>query len=189
MKVFWHALALVATLVLAPVTAAHELAENRATLVMRDRGHLSLTMYVRYTEAVHGAVAPATNYWQYLVAVSSLPPADFEKQMRRAHEALQAGTRLYLDGKAPSGFTNWVWPEPATAQRLFQQRLMDATVGGGAHHHEEPIEVHADGVLASDVPNVRVMFSGALGKVLVVWYRPRQAWVDAGERSRPINFD
>lgn len=189
MKAFCRGLALLATFVLMPVASAHELMDNRATLVMRDRTHLSLTMYLRYTEAVHKALAPETSYWEFLTAVAALSPPDLEKQMRRAHEALQAGTRVYLDGMPPSAFSNWAWPQPVTAQRLFQQRLMEATVGGGHRHHEEPIEVHADVISTSGVRGVNVEFSKALGKVLLVWYRPRQAWVGVGKRSASINFD
>jgi hypothetical protein len=189
MKAFYRALALVATLVLVPVAGAHELMDNRATLVMRDRAHLSLAMYLRYTEAVHNVLAPGTSYWEFLTAISALSPAEFEKQMHRAHDALQTGTRIYLDGMQARAFSNWTWPEPTTAQRLFQQRLMNATVGGGAHQHEEPIEVHADVVSTSDVRNVSVEFGKALGKVLLVWYRPRQAWVNVGQRSPSIRVD
>lgn len=189
MKAFCPALALLATFVLMPVAWAHELMDNRATLVLRDRTHLSLTMYLRYTEAVHKALAPGTSYWEFLTAVAALSPPDLEKQMRRAHEALQAGTRIYLDGMQPSAFSNWAWPEPATTQRLFQQRLMEATVGGGPHHHEEPIEVHADVISTSGVRSASVEFSKALGRVLLVWYRPRQSWVDAGKKSESIKFD
>ena len=189
MKASCRALALLATLALIPVAWAHELTDNRATLVMRDRTHLSLTIYLCYTEAVHKTLAPGTSYWEFLAAVSALSPPDLDRQMRRAHESLQAGTRVYIDGTQPSAFSNWAWPEPAMAQRLFQQRLMEATVGGGPHHHEEPIEVRADVTSTSGVRGVNVEFSKALGRVLLVWYRPRQSWVDAGAKSASIKFD
>lgn len=189
MTAVWRALALLAIFAAGPTAASHELTDNRATVVLRDASHLSLTMYLRYTEAVQKVLAPRSGYWEFVTAVSALSPSDFEKQIRSAHEALQAGTRLSVDGRTPSAFSNWTWPTPTRSQHLFQQRQMEATVGGGPHRHEEPIEVRAEFAATRAVRGVNVEFSEALGKVLLVWYRPRQAWVSAGEPSALIKFD
>ncbi len=189
MTAVWRALAFLAIFAVGPTAASHELTDNRATVVLRDASHLSLTMYLRYTEAVQKVLAPRSGYWEFVTAVSALSPSDFEKQMRGAHEALQAGTRVYIDGRTPRAFSNWTWPTSTSSQRLFQQRLMEATVGGGSHQHEEPIEVRAEFASTGTVRGVNVEFSKALGKVLLVWYRPRQAWLNAGEPSALIKFD
>jgi hypothetical protein len=42
-----------ATLLVAPI---HELQDNRATLVLRDKTHQSVTLYVNFTDALHRAL-------------------------------------------------------------------------------------------------------------------------------------
>lgn len=184
-----HALALGVLLMLSSALESHELMENRATLVMRDRTHVSMTMHVRYTEAVHEVLAPHVAYGEFLAAVASLSPADFDRQIARAHSRLQSDTRVVLAGGQALQFSNWVWPDHAATQRLFQQRLMAAVVDGSAHHHEQPTEVHAEVVSPNLANGLRVEFSKAIGRVLLVWYRPRQAWVDSGQRSQSVKFE
>ena len=40
-------------LLLAGSAAAHELDENRATLVLRDGGHIAVSIYLSYPEVLH----------------------------------------------------------------------------------------------------------------------------------------
>jgi hypothetical protein len=184
-------IAILAIGVAASPTCAHELTDNRATLVLRDRTHLSLTLFVRYTEAIHRALAPAANYGEFLLAMSALSPADFQKQLRLAHDTIQSGMQVTLGGRRERAITNfsWIWPDPVRAQQLFQQQVMEATVGTTGHRHEEPVEVRADVTSAKEITSASVRFSDALGKVLIVWYRPRQAWVEAGQPSPLMKFD
>ena len=189
MKLAWRALPLAALMLAWGASGAHELMENRATLVMRDRTQVSMTMYVRYTEAVHKVLAPHVAYGEFLVAVASLSPEDFDKQITRAHSGLQSDTRVFLAGGQALSFTNWAWPDRATAQRLFQHRLMEAVVDGSRHHHEEPTEVRGEVVSPAVASGLSVEFSKALGRVLLVWYRPQQAWVDRGRRSQSLRFE
>jgi hypothetical protein len=186
MRFLRSALATLTAIVLVSAAGAHELTDNRATLVLRDRTHLSMTLYLRYTEAVHKALAPQAGYGEFLVAVSALGAADFEKQMQRAHQTLQSGMRITLNERQAAGFSNWAWPDPGKTQRLFQQQVMEATLGG--HHHEEPVEVRADVISTTEIRTASVEFGRALGKVLLVWYRPQQSWMDPGQKSPPLRF-
>lgn len=183
--------AILAVGVVVSPTWAHELTDNRATLVLRDRTHLSMTLYVRYTEAIHRALAPGANYGEFLLAMSALSPADFQKQLRRAHDTIQSGMQVALGGMREHALSNfsWSWPDPARAQQLFQQQVMEATVGTAGHRHEEPVEVRADVTSAKEITSASIRFSDALGKVLIVWYRPRQSWVEAGQPSPLMKFN
>jgi hypothetical protein len=168
---------------------AHELADNRASLVLRDPTHLSLMLYIRYTEALHKALAPETNYGEFLLTHSAMKPEDFQRQVRRAQEKLQSGVRVTLNGKQEVPIVDWVWPDAARAQSLFRQEVMEATVGGAGRHHDEPIEVRADVMHDREIKGASIRFPEAFGKVLLVWYRARQTWVEASRSSPTVTFD
>jgi hypothetical protein len=180
-------LALAAFAVVSCAASAHELADNRATLVLRDRTHLSLTLFIRYTEAVHRALAPRASYGEFLLALSTMSAGDFEKQLRRAHDSLQSGIRVTVDGGREAMLSNWTWPDPGRAQKLFQREVMEATVGD-EHRHAEPVEIRADVASAAAITSASVRFGAAFGNVLLVWYQPRQTWVEAGQASPTVRF-
>jgi hypothetical protein len=180
-------LTLAACAVLSCAASAHELTDNRATLVLRDRTHLSLTLFVRYTEAVRRALAPRASYGDFVLALSAMSPADFEKQLRRAHDKLQSGVRVTLDGGREAIVSNWHWPDPGRAQKLFQQEVMEATLGDG-HRHAEPVEIRADIASTTAITSASVRFGAAFGNVLLVWYQPRQTWVAADQASPNARF-
>jgi hypothetical protein len=172
----------------APATHAHEIEDNRAALVLRDQTHLSLTLYLRYTEAVHRALARGQSYGEFLLVLSAMTPEDFHRQMLRAQAKLQSGTRITLNGQQEVPITGWVWPDSARVQSLIRQQVMEATVGGGAHVHAEPLEVRADVTYERDITGASIQFAEELGKVLLVWYRASQIWVDARQPSPMVKF-
>jgi len=177
-------------LLLASVGIAHELQENRATLVLRDKNHVSVTLYIAYTDALHRAVAPQRPLASFLLMYSAMRPEDLQKELLRAQARLQSDTRIYLSPGpgAEVPLTNWVWPDVKQVQSLLQQRIMAATVDPNGHSHEPPSEIHAEAVSAREIAALTVKFPEAFQNVLVVSYRPNQVWVDTKALSPEIRF-
>jgi hypothetical protein len=167
--------------------SSHELAENRATLVLRDQHHLALTLYVRYTESLHRALAPGKSYQEFLLAHAAMSPTEFERQLARGQTALTAGTAVLINGDA-APIEGWSWPAPARVQALLRQQVMEAMVGNGAHIHEPVLEVRADIRHAKAIRNASVRFAPEFGKVMLVAYRPTQVLLDERQASPPIAF-
>lgn len=175
-------------LLLATGVDAHELQENRAALVLRDKTHVSLTLYVAWTETLHLALAPQRPMPEFLAVYSGMRPEDLQKQLDRAQTRLQAATKLFIAAGAEVAYTNWVWPDARKVQSLLQQRIMQAVVDPTAHSHEDPLEIHADAVAPGEITSLRVQFPEEFGKVLVVAYRPTQVWVEPKAVSPVIRF-
>ena len=178
---------LILLLSLAGLLAAHDLEENRATLVLRDGTHLSLTLYLNYTETLWEALLPQREFGVFLLSYSSLKLDDLQKELVRAQKLLESGVQVHTKGAA-SGLriTNWVWPDAKTVQALLQKQVMQAVVEG--HVHQPPLEVRAEAVATSDIGSVTVRFPKEFQKVLVVSYRPNQAWAEPGTSSPEIKF-
>jgi hypothetical protein len=174
-------------LLLAACAAGHELQDNRATLVLRDRTHLSVTLYLSYPEALHQALAPQRQFLAFLLIYSEMKTELLQKELLRAQARFQSTTHLYLPDKETS-LVNWVWPDAKAVQSMLQRRVMQAMVDPDAHAHEAPVEVHADANAALEIQSVRVQFPLEWQRVLVVWYRPSQQWVEGATLSPAMKF-
>lgn len=172
------------TAVLATVCAtaafAHEMQANRLTMVLRDDTHLSLTYFVDYAQALHQVLAPRQPLQEFVLTVSSMKPAEFDAALVKAHAQLSAGTRITLPTGEAVVISKWQWPEPARARALLQARAMQMVVGSGVgagnHAHDPPVEARAEATASRRMASVSVRLPPELGPVLVVSYRPRQAW-------------
>jgi hypothetical protein len=176
-------------LVLLPAAymVAHELPDNRASIVLRDRTHLSVTLYLSYPEALHLALLPQRPFAAFLVIYSGMKPEDLQKELVRAQKRFQSGIHVYLPEKeAP--LVNWIWPDAKTVQAMLQQRVMQAMVDPNVHAHEPPVEIRADAKAAQEIESVRIRFPKEWQKVLVVWFRPGQHWVEGNSLSPPMKF-
>jgi hypothetical protein len=179
---------LLGLLLAAAGSPAHDLQDNRATLVLRDGNHLSVSLYLAYADALHAALAPQRPVDEFLVAYSAMKPELMRKELLRAQAKFQSATRLYLASGRELALTNWIWPDAGQVQAMLQRRIMQAMVDPAGHAHEEPLEVHADANSPEEITAVRVQFPEEFQKVLVVSYRPKQQWVEPKSWSPAIRF-
>jgi hypothetical protein len=173
---------------LTPPAGAHELMVNRATLVLRDDTHVSITLYLAYADALHAALAPRQSTAEFLTMYSAMNPQALQKELSRAQAQFQSGTKLYLADGQPIALTNWLWPDARQVQTMIQQRIMQAMVDPAGHAHDEPLEIHADANSPQKIVGLRVQFPAEFQQVLLVWYRPSQTWVEPNAWSPAIRF-
>ena len=167
---------------------AYELAANRLTLVLRDDTHVSMTWFIDYPSALHRALAPQRALPEFVLLYSAMKPAEFQKELLRAQAKFSAGTRLTRGAGEPLPVTNWQWPEAARAQALLQARAMQSLVAAGEHPTESRFEIRAEAGTARPVDAVAIRSPDEFGTVLVVSYRPPQAWAPAGSAPTSAKF-
>lgn len=165
--------------------AAHENEVNRATLVLRDKVHLSATLFINYTEALHQALAPQGSYKDFVLTYSAMDAARFKAGLDKAQAAFKSGTRLARKEGGRLLLARWQWPDAVQVQRLLRERAMALMVGGHAHEAQQEIraELHSE----RPISELTAQFPPAFGKVLVVSYRPEQTMID-GTSSPLIRF-
>lgn len=183
----------VAALVVAAMTTvvatAHEIAENRLTLVQRDGQHLALTFRVGLGEAMRRVVAPAEDPARFAARCAAMATKDFDALLARAEKKLVEESRVEAASGRALVLTGWSFPDPRRVQVALQARTMQALAApGGEAPHEEPLEIHAEAVAAGEVDAVAVSVPAALQPVLVVSYRPRQAWVTPEASTVRVRF-
>lgn len=154
--------------------SGHELMDNRATLILRDQTHVSLTLYVDLMEAVRKAVAPNIKPAEFVVAYSAMSPNEFKAALLSAERRMEEQVSLVdVDGAALT-LRNWQWPEPAAAQATLREMAMRAIVSPGEHTHPPPAEIRAEAQSSHKITSLRALFPAVLGELLVVSYQPRQ---------------
>lgn len=169
---------------------AHELQDSRATLVLRDRQPLTLTLFVDYPKVLHLALAPQSTTQEFLLMYSAMKQQEFQAQLLAAQRKLQDGTSLVMGSGEKASFTSWVWPDAASVQKLLQQRAMQAVVTPNDHAHTVPTEIRgeAKSSQASDFKSVTLQLPAVLQQVLVVSYQPKQLWLKPNSQSPVISF-
>ncbi len=171
---------------------AHELPDNRVTMVLRDETHVSLTFYVDYPDVLNAVLAPKKSHREFLLASAAMKPEDFRQQILLVQAKLQAETRATLNGGKEATITGWAWPDAASIQTMIQKEVMELMVGRAAnpsqHTHEEPTEIRANITHDKPIIDANIQFAEAFGKMLLVSYRPQQNWVAAKQVSSLIKF-
>lgn len=167
---------------------AHEMTENRATLVLRDSTHVSMTLFIEYPDALHRVLAPKLSFQEFVLSFSAMTPESFSAAVVKAQVQFQAQIQLLNMAGKPASAEQWRWPAPARVQALLRELAMQMLVAAGEHAHDAPLEIRAEfsvpksetSVAPSSPPSLRMKFPAAFRRVLVVSYRPNQVWVNAG---------
>ena len=169
---------------------AHELESNRATLVLRDAQHVSLTFFVDYPAVLHQVLAPNRTAQEFMLMVAAMKPEEFQAQLQEAQRKLQSSTILKTHKGKPAELINWSWPKAAAVQSQLQQRAMQSVVAASDHSHMVPTEIRAEAKSdhPADFTSVTLRPAAQFKQVLVVSYRPKQVWVNPGMPSPSIKF-
>ena len=177
--------------VTAPVAIAprHELPDNRATLVLRDDRHLSITLYINYVDALHRAIAPRMATSEFLTRYSAMNLATLRAELQRVQRQLQSATRLTIDARTPLALSDWRWPTAEQVQALIQQSVMQAVVAPNDHVTEPQSEIHAEAVGVHTITGVDIRLPREFLRVLVVSYRPNQVWANPDGPATSVRFD
>ena len=176
------------TLVSVGSARAHGLEENRATFVLRDQNHVSVTLFITFSEALHRALAPDRSFQEFVMAHAAMSPEAFKVALLKAQSTFQAETRTETADGHRLLLERWRWPEPAAVQQALRERAMQALAAPNEHPFEAALEVRAEIQAAKAVASLRVSFSPAFQRVLVVSYQPKQVWVEPQRASPEIRF-
>ena len=180
-----------ATLVLlvAQRSSAHELAENRATMVLRDQNHVAITLYLNYSDVLHRTLAAEQSFAEFVLAFSALSPEQFAAQLNKAQTRLQSQIKVLPRPATEASMRRWVWPAATRVQALLRDRAMQMLVAPNDHAHEAPLEVRVELQTTGRVSAVSAVFPPEFRRVLVISYRPKQTWAEPGDAATEIVFE
>jgi ribosomal protein RSM22 (predicted rRNA methylase) len=134
------------------------------------------------------ALAPQRSPQEFLVVYSAMKLEDLQKELLRAQAKFQAAIHVFPGPAQELMLTNWVWPEAAQVRTLLQQRVMQAVVDPNNFGHDQPLEIHAEGVSTREITSVQIQFPEEFQRVLVVAYKPTQTWAEPKAVSPILKF-
>lgn len=167
---------------------AHELKENRASLILRNETTLFVTLYLDMPDALHKALAPERDAFEFMGYMSSLNNEDFSKQWLLAIRKLENGIHINAGSGESFKVTGINWGEPHTAQKLFQETIMRSVVEKNRHLHSEPYEVKFQINAKSPITSLNIEMPAALRPLTIVTNRIRQSRLGFVGSSAKINF-
>lgn len=176
------------TLAGAGSASAHGLEENRATLVLRDQNHVSVTLFITFSEALHRVLAPERSFQDFVLVHAAMPSEAFKALLIKAQSRFQAETHAESADGHRLLFERWVWPEPAAVQQVLRERAMQTLAAPNEHAYETALEVRSDFKATKAITSVHVVFPPAFQRVLVVSYQPKQVWFEPQRASPEIKF-
>ena len=179
---------------------AHDAPGHRATLVVRDAGHISLTVQCDLLQALGRTVAPEQALGVFLTQASAMSADAFAALWMRARRQWESEFALLLaDGSRTKG-SQWRWPSPQTAQSILREYLMDeltrpasGAVRSSADHAHARLEFSADFIVqgvrsASETVGVELSVSPAFAPLRLTAYRPQQYMIDSRVPRVRIRF-
>lgn len=167
---------------------AHELPDNRLTLVMRESHHVTMTFYINYIDALHDALSPKSSEQEFMLAYSTMTPQAFQKELQRAQAQFQTATKITLRSGKEATISNWAWPDAARVQAQLQERVVQALVAPTAHIHTAPSEVRAEIKSNNAMDAIKLHLPEEFQPVTVVSYRPSQIMIKPKAPALWIKF-
>lgn len=188
-----HQRCLLATLLLLLSTtatriSAHELQDNRATLVLRDKTHVSITVFLDYADVLHRVLAPERSIQDFVLFYSGLPANSFKTALDKAQDKLRQQTTATTVEGQPAILDRWIWPDASEAQHILRQRAMQALVAPNDHGHSTQLEVRCELSAPHAITTLQVVFPKAFQRVLLVSYQPRQKWSETSGKATAVTF-
>lgn len=181
-------LILAATMLATAPAGAHELDSSRATILLRDGNHVSMTLYINLPEVLRRTIAPERGFGEFVLVYSAMPPEKFRDAVKAAESRLADTTRLTDAAGASPARSGWTWPDPERTQAEFRMLAAAFLTAPSEPPHDDPVAVHAEFQTARPTSSLKVTFPPQLDAVLTVYYRPQQVWLGPGKPSPPLNF-
>lgn len=179
---------------------AHEAPGNRATLVMRDEGHIGLMLQGDLTEVLRRTVAADTAPGAFLAQVSAMSLQEFTALWMRARRQWESEWGLVLPNGTRVRAVQWRGPSAQAAQSALRNLLMQALTdskpalsANHAPHEHATIEFSADFVITdrqsfSGARTVELQIAPEFAPLRVISYRPQQQSVEAKNPRIRIGF-
>ena len=168
-------------------TLAHELPDDRVTIVQREPTHLSITFYIDEVALLNRLIAPKSSRAEFLLACAGAPPEQLRQRVQRAQASFENELKL-LAGDHTFSIAPLNWPAMKDTQRRLQDGAMATIATGSDHDHIQLVEVTTDALSSAPIDTVTFLAPASLPNLLIVSYRPVQQRPTSKSRAVVIDF-
>jgi|APCry1669188879_1035177.scaffolds.fasta_scaffold02401_3 hypothetical protein len=166
----------------------HELPDNRATIILREDRHVSVTIYLNWPEALRRTLSPARSLAEFVLVYSAMDSGHLKSALDRAELELGKAIQVTDNHGRKALVEKWAWPTDMETQAELRNLAAQLLIAPTQPPHDDPVEVRGDLVMTQRLDSVRVKFPREFDRVLVVSYRPSQVWVEKDRGPTEIHF-
>lgn len=182
----WPLWALVVTL--SGGAVAHEVEETRATLVLRDQRHVSLSLYLNPARVAHQLLSPEQPWRSFLGVMAAMPLEVFAGNWAKVVRMTETEFLIQNGKAAPQRLSGWQWPAIAQVHNQIRQQAMASIAIPNQAAHEEPIEVRAQFQAAQPLERPTIRAPRVLRPITLVASRPVQFRMDEKSDQIRVSF-
>ena len=175
------------TFFMSAMVLAHELPDDRVTIVQREPTHLSITFYVDEVGLLHRLIAPKSSRSEFLLACAGAQPEQLRLRVQRAQASFERELQLLAGGQTLA-IAPLHWPLVNDTLRRLQDGAMATITTGSDHDRVQPVEITTDALSSTAFESVTFMTPPSLPKLLIVSYRPTQHRPTPESRAVVIDF-
>ena len=163
-----------ATFLMSAMLLAHELPDDRVTIVQREPTHVSITFYVDEVGLLHRLIAPKSSRSEFLLACASLPQAALAGRLQAARTAFESEVTVRGAHHRNLVISAFRWPTLADTQRLLKESALTLLTTGSDHERGVLTEIDADATADESVDSIIFVKPRSLPRLVTVSYRPLQ---------------
>jgi hypothetical protein len=167
---------------------AHELEENRASLVLRNERQINVALYLNLAALSQRILAPKQAWLPFVSHLAAMSDEDFHTQWVKVQNSVEAGIDIQTTAGRSLRMHVWQWPEEKAVQKYFRELTMHSVVTPDAHLHETPFEIRFQTQSHMPVIAVNLKVSAALRPITLVATQPRQTRIDLDMEQATVRF-
>lgn len=167
---------------------AHELDENRASIVLRNETNISVTLYINIFDALHKTLAPQRDSFEFIGYLASLNETDFSKQWVLATHKLEQKIHVRLLSGEILKVSTTNWGAPQAVHKLFKEITMRSIIEKNRHLHSEPYEVKFQINANKPTNTLKVEIPEVLRPMTIVSNRIKQSRISSDRENAIIEF-
>ena len=155
-------------------TLAHELPDDRVTIVQREPTHLSITFYIDEVALLNRLIAPKSSRAEFLLACAALPPARLTIKLQQARDAFAAEISIRDMHRRSLLISPLRWPTLIDTQQLLKESALALLATGSDHDKITFSEISADATAHEPLESIYFIKPRSLPELTGVSYRPLQ---------------
>ena len=166
---------------------AHELPDDRVTIVQREPTHLSITFYIDEVALLNRLIAPRSSRAEFLLSCAGAPSEQLRQRVQLAQTSFEGQLKI-LAGDQSLSIAPLHWPTMKDTHRRLQDGAMATIATGSDHDHAQIVEVTTDALSSKPFDSVTFLTPPSLPDLLIISYKPVQHRPTPSSRAVGIDF-
>lgn len=167
---------------------AHELPDDRVTIVQREPTHLSITFYIDEVALLNRIIAPKSSRTEFLLVFATLPSANFTTKIQQARDSFAAEIAIRDMNRRSLLISPLRWPTLIDTQRLVKESALALLATGSDHDKVTFSEINADATADEPLESIYFIKPRSLPELTGVSYRPLQQRMMGQTKEIKITF-